>query len=155
MPKKSLRGGPITSLPPRSIGTCVVEQWQRLPCTLLLDFTHRTNRAAPIYISHVVPTGFRVSVRVPDSKDKNHDSEFYAQQAMEDETDARNFAALTALMCLTPDMPLELKLPAMYRDAWINRENPRKNKKIMGHEIEIELGKEKEKDRKLEKKKEK
>lgn len=103
-------------------GKTTISQWQRLPSQLLVDFCQRQKRPRPHYkqlpLSDTSAYKFRLIVK--DTKQADKDLFFVPANAVQNEEQAREEAALLALLQLTPTLPHERKLPEPYRTTWLN-----------------------------------
>jgi ATP-dependent RNA helicase DHX57 len=101
-----------------SVGKTCLEQWQRLPTQLLLEYCKKQKRAAPVY-QLVARSSFRYQCILPDGKNPEKDLIFVPASSVKNEEQAQEEAAMLALLELTPTLPHERKLPEPYRTTWI------------------------------------
>jgi len=119
-----------------NIGKTSVNQWQQLPSQLLDEVTKKEGRPRAKYKS-IGKYKFRVIIQ--DAKisrrGTDHDLILVPAQACGNEEQAKEEAALLALLHLTPKIPHERKLPEPYKTTWLNalksfKENNNKNSKL-------------------------
>lgn len=116
-----------------AVGKTVIEQWQRLPCQLLQDFCQRQRRPRAKFKN--LQTGkkdYKFRCIVPDVKDDKKDMFFVPNAAVLNEEQAKQEAALLALLHLTPSLPHERKLPEPYKTTWLHAIDMQKKKKTQG-----------------------
>ena len=105
-----------------SVGKTTVESWQRLPSALLEEYIRKQKRPQAKYknIDTSLNTSkFRYRVILPDSKNSDKDLIFCPQQPVANQEQAKEEAALLALLSLTPNLPHERKLPEPYKQTWL------------------------------------
>jgi hypothetical protein len=112
------------------IGKTTVAQWQKLPSTLLAEVTRKESQPQPKYKS-IGKYKFRVIIQDAKASKRGteHDMIFVPAEACGNEEQAREEAALLALLHLTPNIPHERKLPEPYKTTWINAINAAKDPK--------------------------
>lgn len=106
-------------------GKTTLAQWMRLPHQLLNEFCKKEKRPPPKFNSlDNQGSKFKYRVIVQDSKASKrggeHDFIFIPKVAVENEEQAKEEAALLALLSLTPNIPHERKLPEPYKTTWLN-----------------------------------
>ena len=103
------------------VGKTTVAQWQQLPSTLLQEITKKEGRPQPKYKS-IGQYKFRVIIQDAKAarRGTEHDMIFVPASACGNEEQAREEAALLALLHLTPNLPHERKLPEPYKTTWIH-----------------------------------
>jgi len=106
-------------------GKTTLAQWMRLPHQLLDEFCKKEKRPPPKFNSlDNQGSKFKYRVIVQDSKVSKrggeHDFIFIPKVAVENEEQAKEEAALLALLSLTPNIPHERKLPEPYKTTWLN-----------------------------------
>ena len=116
------------------IGKTTVAQWQKLPSTLLEEVTRKESRPLPKYKS-IGQYKFRVIIQDAKAikRGTEHDMIFIPTEACGNEEQAREEAALLALLHLTPNIPHERKLPEPYKTTWIHAINATKDSKKHPH----------------------
>ena len=115
-----------------SVGKTQVAQWQRLPSQLLREVCQKQKRPPPKFkemLNDHKKTKFKVRVIVPDQKDRNKDLILVPASPVENEEQAKEEAALLALLQLTPNLPHERKLPEPYKTTWLAAIEAKKGKK--------------------------
>lgn len=104
-----------------AVGKTTVAQWQRLPTQLLDEVTKREGRPRPKYKSI---GSYKYRVIVQDAKvarrGTDHDLILVPREACGNDEQARQEAALLALLHLTPSIPHERKLPEPYKTTWLH-----------------------------------
>ena len=104
-----------------SVGKTEVAQWQRLPSQLLQDICQRQKRPRAKFKNLESHGGkYKYRVIVPDGKDPKKDLFFVPAQPVGNEEQAKEEAALLALLEMTPSLPHERKLPDPYRTTWLH-----------------------------------
>lgn len=107
-------------------GKTTVAQWQKLPSSILDDICKREKRPSPKYkaIDSESSGKFRYRVIVQDAKASKrggeHDLIFVPASTVKNEEQAKEEAALLALLHLTPKLPHERILPEPYKTTWLN-----------------------------------
>lgn len=116
------------------IGKTTVSQWQKLPSTLLEEVTRKESRPPPKY-KLIGQYKFRVIIQDAKATKRGteHDMIFVPAEACGNEEQAREEAALLALLHLTPNIPHERKLPEPYKTTWIHAINAAKDTKKNPH----------------------
>jgi ATP-dependent RNA helicase DHX57 len=107
------------------VGQTHVSQWQKLPSALLKEFCQKQKRPPPKFKQILNDNSkqqkvFKVRCIVPDAKDSDKDLILFPQHPVGNEEQAKEEAALLALMHVTPNLPHERKLPEPYRTTWLN-----------------------------------
>jgi len=114
------------------VGKTKLEQWQNLPSQLLADFCKKEKR--PPFRCHPVDANkhkssdskqkYRFRIVVMDAKStkrgKEYDLSFSPAFPSENEEQAKEEAAILALLHLTPNIPHDRKLPQPYKDIFLN-----------------------------------
>ena len=104
-----------------AVGKTQIAQWQKLPSDLLLDFCQKQKRPLPKFKEVLNTSGtFKYRCIVPDGKDSEKDLFFVPAHPVENEEQAKEEAALLALLQLTPNLPHERKLPEPYKSTWMH-----------------------------------
>ena len=104
------------------IGKTMVAQWQQLPSVPARRRSRRKEgRPRPKYKS-IGQYKFRVIIQDAKAarRGTDHDMIFVPADACGNEEQAREEAALLALLHLTPNIPHERKLPEPYKTTWIH-----------------------------------
>jgi len=138
------------------IGKTKIEQWQSLPTSLLEQFCRKEKRPYPKFKEISSSTNvsndfendmkkkqssyqkrFRYRVIIQDAKATkrggDHDMIFMPSNLVENEEQAKEEAAMLALLHFTPSLPHERKLPEPYRTTWINATMSRKDCDNLAH----------------------
>lgn len=106
-----------------SVGQTQVAQWQRLPSALLREVCQKQRRPPPKFkelLQDHKKTKFKVRCIVQDPKgDSDKDLFLVPAQPVGNEEQAKEEAALLALLQLTPKLPHERKLPEPYKTTWL------------------------------------
>ena len=103
-----------------AVGQTQVAQWQRLPSALLREYCEKQKRPQPKFKElSDDPKKFKSRCIVPDGKDPEKDLILIPKQAVGNQEQAQEEAALLALLQLTPNLPHERKLPEPYRTTWM------------------------------------
>lgn len=107
----------------------VVAQWQRLPTQILQEYCQRQKRPLPAYKELANDKSndtakqrgikFRVILRDP-KKNDSKDLIFIPKHTVANVEQAKQEAALLALLQVTPSLPHERKLPEPYKTTWLN-----------------------------------
>ena len=112
-------------------GQTTLAMWQKLPSSLLADVCRKEKRPDPKYkalSSHGGKHQYRVIVQ--DAKESRrggeHDLILVPASAVKNEEQAKEEAALLALLHLTPKIPHERMLPEPYKSTWVNALEARK-----------------------------
>ena len=102
------------------VGKTKVEQWQRLPSVLLQEYCQKQKRTLPKF-KELMGHGNKFKCRciLPDAKNREKDLIFVPAEPVSNEEQAREEAALLALLELTPSLPHERKLPEPYKTTWL------------------------------------
>lgn len=121
-----------------AVGKTKVEMWQRLPCKLLEEFCQREGRPQPKFkrlpnsktvSSNVAQSSsnkatylYRVIVQDAKSAKRgtDHDIILVPNTGVANEEQAKQEAALLALLHLTPSLPHERTLPEPYKTTWLH-----------------------------------
>jgi ATP-dependent RNA helicase DHX57 len=103
-----------------SVGKTQVAQWQRLPSQLLQDFCKREKRPNAKFKDMEKGSIYKYRCIVPDRKDDKKDLFFVPSRGVSNEEQAKEEAALLALLSVTPSLPHERKLPEPYKTTWLN-----------------------------------
>jgi ATP-dependent RNA helicase DHX57 len=105
-------------------GKTQIAQWQRLPSQILQEYCQKQKRPPPKFKQLNLENDaykFKFRVIVPDPKnDQDKDLILVPKVAVENEEQAKEEAALLALLQLTPNLPHERKLPEPYKTTWLN-----------------------------------
>jgi len=105
-------------------GKTTVAQWQQLPSSLLAAVCSKEKRPFPKYKALKTGGSFLFRVIVQDAKASkrggDHDLILVPASAVRNEEQAKEEAALLALLQLTPSIPHERKLPEPYKTTWLN-----------------------------------
>ena len=104
-----------------AVGQTTVAQWQKMPTTLLETACKREGRPYPKYKS-IGRHRFRVIVQDAKASRRgtDHDLILVPANTVDNEEQAKQEAALLALLHLTPTIPHERKLPEPYKTTWLN-----------------------------------
>jgi HrpA-like RNA helicase len=105
------------------VGKTKIEQWQRLPSTLLKEYCQRQKRPPVRYdkLSNCKSSDkYRYRVVLADGKNSDKDLLFAPQESVANEEQAKEEAALLALLSVTPNLPHERKLPEPYKATWLH-----------------------------------
>ena len=104
-----------------SVGKTTIAQWQKLPTVLLDDACKKEGRPRPKY-KQIGNYKFRVIVQDAKAarRGTDHDLIMVPASGCENEEQAKQEAALLALLHLTPKIPHERKLPEPYKTTWLN-----------------------------------
>jgi ATP-dependent RNA helicase DHX57 len=103
-----------------SVGQTQVAQWQRLPSQLLQEFCQKQKRPPPKFkelLGH--NNKYKCRCIVPDAKDPDKDLILVPALPVGNEEQAKEEAALLALLHVTPNLPHERKLPEPYKTTWL------------------------------------
>ncbi len=106
-------------------GQTVLAQWQKLPSCLLAEICKKEKRPPAKYKSlSTHGGGFKFRVIVQDAKVARrggaHDIILMPASNVPNEEQAKEEAALLALLHLSPSIPHERKLPEPYKSTWLN-----------------------------------
>ncbi|CAK0869099.1 unnamed protein product [Prorocentrum cordatum] len=122
---KAKRGGAGTEYkeaPPeeKKDGT-IVKAWQRMPTQLLHEWAQAQKRPKPCYNKAWAydKSKCRMKVILPDPKDPAKNLEFEPNRDADVVFNAKEDAAMVALLQVCPTLPLERKLPDGYRETWL------------------------------------
>ncbi|GKY91476.1 hypothetical protein MPSEU_000119900 [Mayamaea pseudoterrestris] len=142
--------GQVASVAIKTVSTQAgtkLEGWQALPSTLLDEYTRKQKRPHAKYAS-ISANGsssgngdekkYRYRVILPDPKQSDKDFMFAPVQAVANVEQAKEEAALLALLHLTPNMPHERKLPEPYRQTWLNAVQKNQNDKKQVNETKAD-----------------
>ncbi|KAL3921982.1 MAG: hypothetical protein SGILL_002453 [Bacillariaceae sp.] len=115
-----------------NVGKTQIAQWQQLPSTILREYCKKQKRPPPKFkelLNDKSAAKFKARVIVPDQKrDSDKDLIIVPKNAVENEEQAKEEAALLALLHLTPNLPHERKLPEPYKTTWLNTIDAQKKK---------------------------
>ncbi len=106
-------------------GKTQLAQWQKLPSGILRDYCQKQKRPPPKFKELLddkrsKPNKFKCRVIVPDPKtNRDKDLIFVPAKPVPNEEQAKEEAALLALLHLTPKLPHERKLPDPYKTTWL------------------------------------
>jgi len=106
-------------------GKTQLAQWQKLPSGILRDYCQKQKRPPPKFKELLddkrsKPNKFKCRVIVPDPKtNRDKDLIFIPAKPVPNEEQAKEEAALLALLHLTPKLPHERKLPEPYKTTWL------------------------------------
>ncbi|KAL3937815.1 MAG: hypothetical protein SGARI_001981, partial [Bacillariaceae sp.] len=103
-------------------GKTQIAQWQKLPSQILRDYCQKQKRPPPKF-KELLNGGDKFKCRciVPDPKrDQDKDLIIVPRSPVGNEEQAKEEAALLALLQLTPNLPHERKLPEPYKTTWLN-----------------------------------
>ncbi len=106
-------------------GKTQLAQWQKLPSGILREYCQKQKRPPPKFKEllndkHSKPNKFKCRVIVPDPKtNRDKDLIFVPAKPVPNEEQAKEEAALLALLHLTPKLPHERKLPEPYKTTWL------------------------------------
>ncbi|EWM20317.1 atp-dependent rna [Nannochloropsis gaditana] len=115
----------------------MLQSWQRLPSILLQEHCQREKRPRPSYgqVSLLAgDKGIKMQVILPDPKHRDKSLRFLPTVSSADASQAKENAALLALLHLTPTLPLERKLPEPYKTTWTNSTRAALQKKKGGED---------------------
>lgn len=98
-----------------------VLSWQRLPSQLIQQHADRLHLKAPRYqaVKPSEPGLFCFQIIIPDRKNSAKDLSFLPTVSFSTMAQAKEHAALLALVKLQEDQPLERKLPEPYKTTWL------------------------------------
>ena len=102
-------------------GRTQVAQWQKLPSGILREYCEKQRRPPPKFKELLNgKTSFKCRVICPDPKKKpDKDLIIIPAKPVQNEEQAKEEAALLALLHLTPKLPHERKLPEPYKTTWL------------------------------------
>ena len=106
-------------------GKTQLAQWQKLPSDILRDYCQKQKRPPPKFKELLddkrsKPNKFKCRVIVMDPKtNRDKDLIFIPAKPVPNEEQAKEEAALLALLHLTPKLPHERKLPDPYKTTWL------------------------------------
>jgi ATP-dependent RNA helicase DHX57 len=115
-------------------GKTAVAQWMKMPHQLLMELCKKEKRPPPKFkaLDNQQGNKFKYRVIVQDAKASKrggeHDLIFIPKVAVENEEQAKEEAALLALLSLNPTIPHERKLPEPYKTTWLNAISATKSK---------------------------
>jgi len=117
-------GGIVRAREAREVaGGVIVKEWQRLPRQLVQEYCQREKRPRPFYPRAFCNESnkFRVRCVVGDPKGKKEkDLMFCSNESFSSVNESEEWSSLLALKHLTPNLPLEQKLPDPYKAGWIS-----------------------------------
>ena len=119
------KGGPqaatvaVDKVVTTTVGQTVLLPHQRLPSALLAEVCQRGKRARPFYKELKTTSSTTFQYRLILQADKADDLHFVPAEAVPNAEQAKEEAALLALLHLTPALPHERKLPEPYRTTWL------------------------------------
>lgn len=121
-------GTVVTSKGPRemSVGdvNIVLREWQKLPSTILHEHCQSAKRPKPKFTElKKCPPGrhkFRVILQDPKRPGTDKDLIFVPDMDSDSASDAKQCAALLSLAHVCKTLPLERKLPDIYKDMWLS-----------------------------------
>ncbi|KAG7338163.1 ATP-dependent helicase HrpA [Nitzschia inconspicua] len=121
-------------------GKTQIAQWQKLPSQILQEYCQKQKRPPPKFKELLNQTDkFKVRVIVPDPKnDRDKDLIIVPKNSVENEEQAKEEAALLALLQLTPNLPHERKLPEPYKTTWLNTIESQKKQTNASKEVRKE-----------------
>lgn len=104
-----------------SSGQTLIKQHEKLPSQLLGDYCNKQKKPRPKFknVSSAAST-FKYRVIVCDGKNADKDQFFVPHHSVVNEEQAREEAALLALLHLTPNIPHERRLPEPYKSTWLH-----------------------------------
>ena len=102
-----------------AVGKTTLESWQKLPSQLLQDNAKRQKFQRPKYKALENTKSYKYRVILPDPKDAKKDLFFVPPAPVANEEQAKEEAALLALLHITPSLPHERTLPEPYRTTWL------------------------------------
>jgi hypothetical protein len=102
-------------------GKTQVAQWQKLPSGILREYCDKQRRPPPKFKELLNgKTSFKCRCICPDPKKKpDKDLIIIPAKPVQNEEQAKEEAALLALLHLTPKLPHERKLPEPYKTTWL------------------------------------
>lgn len=113
-----------------AVGKTKIAQWQRLPSQMLDEQTKKEGRPPAKYKQI---GSFRFRVIIQDAKvarrGGDHDIILMPSNNVDNQEQAKEEAALLALLHLTPSLPHELKLPEPYKTTWLHAVRAAKDQK--------------------------
>lgn len=113
-----------------TVGKTKIAQWQRLPSQVLDEQVRKEGRP-PAKYKQIGSYKFRVIIQ--DAKlarrGGEHDIILMPSNNVDNQEQAKEEAALLALLHLTPTLPHELKLPEPYKTTWIHAVRAAKDQK--------------------------
>ena len=104
-------------------GKTKIHEWQKMPSKILVEYCKKQKGKRPPKFKDMMQettTKFKYRCIVPDTKDAEKDMFFVPSQPVANEEQAKEEAALLALLHLTPSLPHERILPEPYRTTWLN-----------------------------------
>eukprot|EP00522_Entomoneis_paludosa_P010319 CAMPEP_0172441418 /NCGR_PEP_ID=MMETSP1065-20121228/1967_1 /TAXON_ID=265537 /ORGANISM="Amphiprora paludosa, Strain CCMP125" /LENGTH=1439 /DNA_ID=CAMNT_0013190781 /DNA_START=22 /DNA_END=4341 /DNA_ORIENTATION=- len=102
------------------VGGTSIQTWQKLPSALLTEFAKKEKFLKPKFKAlDDKPGKYKYRVILPDPKDSKKDLFFVPPSAVANEEQAKEEAALLALVHITPKIPHERTLPEPYRTTWL------------------------------------
>lgn len=131
-------GTVVTSKGPRemSVGdvNIVLREWQKLPSTILHEYCQSAKRPKPKFTElKKCPPGrhkFRVILQDPKRPGTDKDLIFLPDMDSDSASDAKQCAALLSLAHVCKTLPLERKLPDIYKDMWLSLISDKPTKKL-------------------------
>lgn len=102
-----------------NIGQTTLQPHQRLPSTTLAEVCQKQKRHRPFY-KEIKTAGSKFQYRLIIKADKADDLHFVPSEAVANAEQAKEEAALLALLHLTPSLPHERKFPEPYRTTWLD-----------------------------------
>ncbi len=127
-----------------AVGKTQILEWQKLPSNLLGAFCKKEKRPPPKYksLDRCKEGHFKYRVIIQDAKvtkrGGDHDMIFVPAAEVPNEEQAREEAALLALLHLTPSIPHERTLPEPYKTTWTNALIDMKNEKKSSQKLNVE-----------------
>jgi len=111
------------------VGKTTIQTWQKLPSHILRDFaTSKKKFLKPKFKAlEDKPGKYKYRVILPDPKDSKKDLFFVPPSTVANEEQAKEEAALLALLHVTPELPHERKLPEPYKTTWLTAVAQRKS----------------------------
>lgn len=108
------------------VGKTTLAPHQRLPSTILREYCQKQKRKPPIYReikgqgkqSSTIET-FQYRLILPETAASKDDLHFVPAEAVGNAEQAKEEAALLALLYFTPTLPHERKLPEPYKTTWL------------------------------------
>ena len=102
------------------IGQTTLLPYQRLPSTILREYCQKQkHKPQPIYKPMKRAGKFQYQLTIPAANNKQDDLRFLPATAVPNDEQAREEAALLALLHFTPALPHERKFPEPYRTTWL------------------------------------
>jgi ATP-dependent RNA helicase DHX57 len=117
-----------------AVGNTTLAAHQRLPSQILAEYCQKHKR--PRHFYNEIPTkqagkAFQYRLILPESDAKKDSLRFIPAEAVANAEQAKEEAALLALLHFTPNLPHERKLPEPYRTTWLHALQAQKESKAV------------------------